>query len=93
MLIARDNFLTFDRKLYEFSGNCQYLLANDFHKKTFFLTVDYDQISTNYKYLMSIDSQFIEIDVFNKVTFLNKNSLKFLRILNLFREYRLEIIH
>jgi hypothetical protein len=44
-ITGSQHFVTFDRKFYEFAGECSYLLARDFIDKTFSVVVNYDKVS------------------------------------------------
>ena len=43
-LVGAQNFMTFDHRFYEFSGECSYLLARDFINGKFSVIVNYDTV-------------------------------------------------
>jgi len=44
-VVGNQHYMTFDRKFYEFAGECSYLLARDFIGKTFSVIVNYERSS------------------------------------------------
>ena len=44
-VVGNQHYMTFDRKFYEFAGECSYLLARDFIGKTFSVVVNYERTS------------------------------------------------
>lgn len=42
-VVGNQHYMTFDRKFYEFTGECSYLLARDFIGKTFSVVVNYER--------------------------------------------------
>jgi hypothetical protein len=45
VLSGAQHFMTFDRRFYEFAGECSYLLARDFIGGTFSVLVNYDRVA------------------------------------------------
>jgi len=43
-LTGAQSYMTFDKKFFEFAGECSYLLARDFIDKTFSVVVNYDKL-------------------------------------------------
>jgi len=44
-LTGTQHFMTFDKKFFEFAGECSYLLARDFIDKSFAVIVNYDKVT------------------------------------------------
>lgn len=42
-LVGSQHYVTFDKKFYDFAGDCSYLLARDFIDKTFSIVVNYER--------------------------------------------------
>ena len=45
--------MTFDKKFYEFAGECSYLLARDFIDQSFSVVVNYDKVKNKLAILSS----------------------------------------
>ena len=66
-LIGSTGYITFDKKFYHMSGNCQYLLARDFLQKDFTVAVNYEQQSKE-----SVKKTIIFADLEDQVEIRNK---------------------
>ena len=44
-LVGNQHYMTFDRKFYEYAGECSYLLARDFINGKFSVAVNYERTS------------------------------------------------
>ena len=43
-IAGSQHYMTFDKKFYEFAGECSYMLARDFIDGDFYVTVNYDTV-------------------------------------------------
>ncbi|XP_012252389.2 uncharacterized protein LOC105683963 [Athalia rosae] len=73
MIAGGQHYMTFDGRYYEFSGECTYLLAQDFVRHQFAVLVKYDadKVETTHQIIVLIGGEAIQLDV-------SKNSVKLL---------------
>lgn len=67
MLVGAKNYVTFDRRYYEFQGSCTYLLATDFIDRNFTLLVSYDKAGNTNELILVLNKNIVRINMFNKV--------------------------
>lgn len=68
MLVGGRYYVTFDRAVYGFRGECTYLLATDFKDSNFSIAVAYNKEDIrSYKLLILIEKVLIQIDMKTKV--------------------------
>lgn len=71
MLIGGRRYVTFDRSVYDFRGECTYLLATDFKDRNFSIAVSYNKDDARfYKLLILIEKTPIRIDMGSKVGYM-----------------------
>ncbi|CAG9760349.1 unnamed protein product [Ceutorhynchus assimilis] len=69
MLIGGNNFITFDKRYYNFRGSCTYLLATDFVNRNFTLLVSYNEKGLFNELVLLINRTVVSINIFeNTVT-------------------------
>ena len=70
MIAGSQHYMTFDRKYFEFQGNCSYLLAQDFVDKNFSLVITYsskDKQNTH-ELALIIGKHVVRVNVFEDVS-------------------------
>lgn len=70
MIAGGQHYMTFDGRYYEFSGECTYLLAQDFVRQQFAVLIKYvvDGDKLNHQIIVLIGGKAIQLDVFNNVS-------------------------
>ncbi|KAL3290379.1 hypothetical protein HHI36_023721 [Cryptolaemus montrouzieri] len=63
LIIGNKHYVTFDRRFYEFKGDCSYLLSADMKDHNFTLIVSYGSKKTH-ELLLMINKTLVEIDIF-----------------------------
>ncbi|XP_046746375.1 uncharacterized protein LOC124411334 [Diprion similis] len=73
MIAGGQHYMTFDGRYYEFSGECTYLLAQDFVHNQFAVLVKYsvDELQTSHQIIVLVGDKAIQLDPF-------KNSVRLL---------------
>ncbi|XP_063238564.1 uncharacterized protein LOC134540049 isoform X2 [Bacillus rossius redtenbacheri] len=77
MLAGPQNFVTFDKRFFQFRGSCAYLLANDFVDYNFSLVVSYDgQGSDEYEIALVVGKDIVLINLFRDSVVVQKEGVK-----------------
>ena len=64
--MGSQHYMTFDRRFYEFAGECSYLLARDFIDGTFSVIVNYERVQgRTVKKSLTIISSGKQVEVFS----------------------------
>nr|XP_022900792.1 uncharacterized protein LOC111413892 [Onthophagus taurus] len=68
ILVRGKHFITFDRTVYDFRGDCTYLLASDFRDGNFSIAVSYNKHQTgSHRLLILLNKTLVQIDLQTKV--------------------------
>ena len=84
MIAGTQHYMTFDKKFFEFAGECSYLLVSDFFNNNFSVVVNYEATSgkvTRKSLTVISDGRQIEIDSTFRVT-LNKRFIEMPLVFN-----------
>lgn len=86
MVIGPQRYITFDGQHYDFSGNCSYLLANDFQDGNFSAVITYEHKGKVIKHKIDliVDNVLIQVDLFADVSTLRLKSHKVLQLICIF---------
>ncbi|XP_056647213.1 uncharacterized protein LOC130451874 [Diorhabda sublineata] len=76
MLVGNNHYVTFDKKFYDFRGNCTYLLATDFVDKNFTILVSYDDITRNNELIMLVGKTIVRINIFTDKVLVGESSIE-----------------
>lgn len=70
MIAGGQHYMTFDGRYYEFSGECTYLLAQDFVRHQFAVLIKYRVVGgrTTHQIIVLIGGKAIELDVAKNVS-------------------------
>lgn len=76
MIIGNKNFITFDRKHFEFQGTCSYLLAHDFIDNNFTIIASYDakKLGKTHHLNIFIANESLIVDVFQNLISIGNSS-------------------